>query len=497
MKHDNKKVTKREIYLWSISLIGAGLVVWGLIGLPAYDQPLILLLMMILGAAAQATSTVLIKGESRVEVGTAVSMAVVALYDPLAGVLVAASIAITITIISMRGSKPAARQIVERIGFNLGIATIAILIAGFTFYTILGVFGEETAVASIIAWVTAALVNDQVNLWLLIGILYFQRGIKPFTVWSDHKWVIPINLLVMTVGGSILAFATKELGFWGVITFFLPILLSSYSIQLYVSQTKQQMDNLEGLVEARTSDLDFAINEMASLNEEMVALAQEKDAFLSVLTHDMRTPLTSIKGFGEILREQELPRQQQVQLLDTILRNQDALLELVNNILEIEKLQSGEPILLERTSIDLTDLTQLVVESIMGSAIEHGVNLEYEAKVTPIIVSADEVKIQRVLQNLISNAIKYTPQDGHIWVHAYIKNDWATVSIRDTGYGIPADDLPHIFDRYSRVKGHKHLAVGTGLGLAIVHSLVEIHGGRVTVDSVENEGSTFTLQLPF
>ena len=71
------------------------------------------------------------------------------------------------------------------------------------------------------------------------------------------------------------------------------------------------------------------------------------------------------------------------------------------------------------------------------------------------------------------------------------------VSIRDTGYGIPADELPHIFDRYSRVKGHKHLAVGTGLGLAIVQSLVEAHGGKVTVTSVENEGSTFILQLPF
>ncbi len=503
MQRGSRRVEARNIYLWSISLIGAGLVVWGLIGLPAYEDPLILLLLMALGAAAQATSTAVQEG-SRVEVGTAVSMAAVALYDPFAGVLVAASIAITITIISLRGRQSTARQIVERIGFNLGIATIAIFVAGLVFYGIFGLFGEETAVSVFIAWVVSALVNDQVNLWLLIGILHLQRGIKPLDVWLDHKWIIPINLLVMAFGGGMLAFATAELGFWGVIIFFLPILLSSYSIRLYVTQAQQQMDNLEELVETRTSDLAFANDELATLNDElatlnedMSALAQEKDAFLSVLTHDMRTPLTSIKGFGEFLRNNELPRPQQVNILNTILRNQDALLELVNNILEIEKLQSGTPILLERTNIDLAELTKLVVDSIMGSAKDHGIHLECEIEVEPIIVSADKIKIQRVLQNLISNAIKYTPKHGRVWVRACIDNDSAMVRVQDNGYGIPADELPHIFDRYSRVKGHKHLAVGTGLGLAIVQSLVEAHGGKVVVTSVVDEGSTFILQLPF
>ena len=503
MQRGSKRVEARNIYLWSISLIGVGLVIWGLVGVPGYEDPLILLLLMALGAAAQATSTLVQEG-SRVEVGTAVSMAAVSLYDPFAGVLVAASIAITITIISLWGRQSTTKQIMERVGFNLGIATIAILVAGLVFYGIFGLFGGETAVSIFIAWVVAALVNDQVNLWLLIGILHLQRGIKPLDVWLDHKWIIPINLLVMVLGGGILAFATEELGFWGLIIFFLPILLSSYSIRLYVTQAQQQMDNLEELVETRTSDLAFANDELAelndelaTLNEDMSALAQEKDAFLSVLTHDMRTPLTSIKGFGEFLRSNEFPRPQQVKILDTILSNQDALLELVNNILEIEKLQSGTPILLERTNVDLADLTELVVNSIMGLAQDHSIHLEYEIEVAPIIVSADKMKIQRVLQNLISNAIKYTPKGGHVWVRACIEDDWAMVCVQDTGYGIPADELPYIFDRYSRVKGHKHLAVGTGLGLAIVQSLVEAHGGKIVVTSAEDEGSTFILQLPF
>ena len=503
MQRGSKQITAQNLYLWSIGLIGVGLVAWGLTGFLTYEDPLILLLLMVLGAAAQATSTALAQGGTRFEVGTAVSVAAIALYDPLAGVLVAASIAITNTAIGLYGKNVPFNKSLERIGFNVGMATISIFVAGLIFYGTLYLLGDGF-LGYAVAWVLLALANDQLNLWLLIVIFYLQRGIKPMDVWKDHGWAMPINLLVMVVGGSILAYATAQLGYLGVITFFLPILLSSYSFRVYVTSVKMQMDELEELVETRTSDLAFANDEMANLNEElavlnedMAALAQEKDAFLSVLTHDMRTPLTSIKGFGEFLRSNELPRTQQVDILGTILRNQDALLELVNNILEIEKLQSGTPVLLERENIDLVDVIQLVVESIMGSAKEHGINLELKIENSPLMISADEMKIRRVLQNLISNAIKYTPQDGNVLVRAYLEGEYAMVSIQDTGYGIPADELPHIFDRYSRVKGHKHLAVGTGLGLAIVQSLVEAHGGKVTVTSAENEGSTFILQLPF
>lgn len=503
MQRGSKSIKAQDIYLWIISLIGTGLVIWGIVSLPAYEEPLILLLLMLLGASAQATSTALVQGGTRLEVGAAVSVATVSLYGPLAGVLVAASIAIAITIISLSSRKTPFTQSILRVGFNVGIATISIFAAGLVFDGILFLLGDG-AVGLIIGWILLALVNDQLNLWLLIVILHLQRGIKPVDVWLDHKWAIPINLLVMVVGGSSLAYAAKQLGYLGVITFSLPILLSSYSFRVFVNSVKMQLDELEERVEARTSDLGFANdelaivnNELATLNEDMATLAYEKDAFLSVLTHDMRTPLTSIKGFGEFLRSNELPHEQQVKILDTILRNQDALLELVNNILEIEKLQSGTPVLLERTNTDLADLTRLVVESIMGSAKDHSINLTLEIKDSPLIISADKIKIQRVLQNLISNAIKYTQQGGDVVVTAYLENEYAMVSVRDTGYGIPADELPYIFDRYSRVKGHKHLAVGTGLGLAIVQSLVEAHGGKVLVTSVENEGSTFILQLPF
>jgi signal transduction histidine kinase len=97
---------------------------------------------------------------------------------------------------------------------------------------------------------------------------------------------------------------------------------------------------------------------------------------------------------------------------------------------------------------------------------------------------------------LISNALKYTPESGLVSVKTEANGRFAVFEVKDNGYGIPADELPYIFDRYSRVKGHRHLAIGTGLGLAIVKSLIEAHEGEISVASEENVGSTFTFKLP-
>ncbi|KAA3661994.1 MAG: sensor histidine kinase, partial [Chloroflexi bacterium] len=230
--------------------------------------------------------------------------------------------------------------------------------------------------------------------------------------------------------------------------------------------------------------------------EEVETLSKDKDSFLAVLTHDMRTPLTSIKGYASILRDRELAREQQVKIAKVIMHSQDTLLDIVNNILEIEKLQSGVPILLEYAQVDLALVTQRVVDTIAAPAREKGIQLNFEQVPTPVMVTADESKIERVITNLASNAVKYTQEEGCVKIGVRPNGRFAVVSIQDTGYGIPADELPHIFDRYSRVKGHQHLAVGTGLGLAIVKSLVEAHGGEISVTSEVDVGSVFCVKLP-
>jgi signal transduction histidine kinase len=259
---------------------------------------------------------------------------------------------------------------------------------------------------------------------------------------------------------------------------------------MYVNSAKEQMDKLEDLVSLRTSDL-------TRVNRQLADLHKDKDAFLAVLTHDMRTPLTSIHGYASLLRDRQTTTpEEQVHIATVILRNGKALLEIVNNILDIEQLQSGAPVLLERQNFDLRWMIDETIESIEAQSIEKRITLEYKRPEDPLIIHADPTKLQRVILNLLSNAIKYTQEAGQVKVTTLYDGRYVAISIKDTGYGIPAEELPHIFDRYRRVRQHKDKAVGTGLGLAIVKSLVEAHNGEINVTSEEGAGSQFTVKLP-
>jgi len=327
-------------------------------------------------------------------------------------------------------------------------------------------------------------------------VLHLQLGVPPLEVWREHRWAVPLNVLVSAMGGAVLSLAVAQFNLLGVLIFFLPIAASAYSFRMYVRQAEAQMTKLEDLVELRTSDLARANDDLGNANSELAQLNKEMEQFLAVLTHDMRTPLTSIKGYASILRDRELEREQQTHIAKVILRSQDTLLEIVNNLLEIGKLQSGTPVLLERSSFDLALLVKGVTESLETQALEKNISLNDQSVPIPVEITGDEKKIQRIILNLISNAIKYTPDGGQVFIETQVNGQFAVVSVRDTGYGIPADELPFIFDRYSRVKKHQSIAIGTGLGLAIVKSLVEAHKGTISVESEEGVGSAFTISLP-
>lgn len=477
----------RSLYIGVISLAGFLLVTVGIVQIPQ-EQLLLVLLLILLAIAVQFTSTSLAGGDVRVDVSTAIALATAALYGPYVACVIVAVSAATSVLLSLRASWPGWTRAIERTTFNIGMMALSIFVAGVVFdaannWLDAVFFGE------VFAWLLAAVINDQANLWILIGLLHLQMGLKPIEIWSEHKWAVPINVLVTSVGGFVLAFAINQFNILGALIFFLPILMSAYSFRMYVNQTKKQRQQLEELVELRTADL-------AEANDELEALNKEKDAFMTVLTHDMRTPLTSIKGYASVLRDREITPEQQQHIAKIILRSQDTLLEIVNNFLEVEKLQSGTPVLLEYSAFDLALLTKDAAELLEAQAAEKEITFEFERVPTPVVVEADVSKIERSVTNLISNAVKYTPRGGQVKVEAGVNGRYAFVSIKDTGYGIPADELPHIFDRYSRVRGHQNLAVGTGLGLAIVKSFVEAHDGEILVESEVDLGSTFTIKLP-
>lgn len=479
----------RGIYSLFLSLLGLGLVIWGVSQIPYHTQPLTFFLLVILAVTTQSTMTYMVGDMASVSVSSAISLATVPLYGPVAAATVAAAAEVGLWIISLHIEHPGWRRAIERLGVNAGMNGVAIFLAGSAFEVAANWMGSNTIWGQTVPWVLGAVVGDQANFWLLVAIIYLAHGVRPIDAWRENRWAVPMNVLVMSVGGGLLSLAVREFGLLGIAIFFLPIILSAYSFRVTVNNAKKQMVKLEEMVAMRTQAL-------AEANQKLEALHKEKDAFLAVLAHDMRTPLTSIKGYSCILFDRELTREQQVKIAKVILQNEETLLEIVNNILEIEKLQSGIPVLLETTSFDLALLTKTAVEALEVPAMEKNIALHYEPVPSPVMITADIGKIQRVLLNLISNAVKYTPKGGSVSVDTHMNGRYAITEVKDTGYGIPEDELPHIFDRFSRVKGHQHIAIGTGLGLAIVKSLVEAHNGEIAVESREGVGSTFRVKLP-
>lgn len=479
----------RQVYSAILSFSGFVVVVLGLLLFPEYENPSIFLLLLFFAIATQSTMTYLVGGNVSVSVSGAISYAVVGLYGPVAAGMAAAIAELGLWLLSLRQGNRSWNHEIERLGVNSGIHGISILTAGFVFVGLKQLLGEGSFVVEAIPWFVGAIIGDQVNFWLLSIIIYLANGVKPGEVWRENRWAIPMNVLVMSIGGGLITLAVIQFGLLGLAIFVLPIILSAYSFRVTVNNAKKQMEKLEEMVTVRTQAL-------ADANHKLEALHKEKDSFLAVLTHDMRTPLTSIRGYGSILRDRELTREQQTKIAKVILNSQDTLLEIVNNILELEKLQSGTPILLESSNFDLALLVKNTTESLETQALEKQISLNYDQIPSPIMVTADMSKIRRVILNLISNALKYTPESGVVSVRTSVNGRFAIFTVEDNGYGIPADELPTIFDRYSRVKGHRHLAIGTGLGLAIVKSLIEAHDGEITVQSEENVGSNFTFTLP-
>lgn len=500
----------RSAYSAFLSILAIGLLAWSIFQMPTYNPLLSFFLILLLAVLTQSTVTSLVGGMVSVSVSSAISLAAVPLYGPVAGALVAMAAEVGLWFISIRTDNPGWKRAAERLGVNAGMNGTAAFLAGMVLQTTAQWLGADTLLGQTIPWLLAALVGDQVNLWLLTVIIYLAHGVRPYEVWKENRWAIPINVLVMSVGGGLLSLAVQQFGLLGVAIFFLPIVLSSYSFRLTANATKKQMAELEEMVALRTQALADANEQLADTNQqladtnlqladanqELKTLQREKDAFLAVLTHDMRTPLTSIRGYASILRDREMPPDQIGKIAQVILRSQDTLLEIVNNILEIEKLQSGTPVLLEYSQFDLAQLLKTTAESLEAAALEKEIRLECHTEPVSIMVRADMKKIQRVLLNLISNAVKYTPEGGKVKVEGAINSSYVMVNVVDTGYGIPADELPFIFNRFTRVKKHQAIAVGTGLGLTIVKSLVEAHNGEIVVQSQEGVGSTFTMKLP-
>jgi signal transduction histidine kinase len=242
-------------------------------------------------------------------------------------------------------------------------------------------------------------------------------------------------------------------------------------------------------------------DEIGRLAESFNAMAGElrrleatKQEFFATVSHELRSPLTSIRGAVDLLRDR-VPGDltpAQARLVDITGQSTDRLLRLVDRILEVSRLSAGAATL-ERTALDLDKLAARAVDELRPQAEEAGVALAYERTGDEFALAGDEERLFQVVVNLGGNAIRFTPRGGRVAVGLAARPAGLELAVEDTGAGIPADALPRIFDAWRQAHaGHG----GTGLGLALVRGVVEAHGGRVAVASEDGQGSRFTVYLP-
>jgi PAS domain S-box-containing protein len=223
-----------------------------------------------------------------------------------------------------------------------------------------------------------------------------------------------------------------------------------------------------------------------------------KDEFLAVLSHELRTPLNAVLGWTKLLRAGDLGEAASARALETIERNARSQAQLVADLLDVSRIVSGK-LRIERTSVDMAEVVETAVDALKPFAAQKGVDLESRIDPYVGVVNGDRERLNQIVANLISNALKFTPAEGRVTVH--LSRDGsarAKLLISDTGKGIAAEFLPHLFLRFRQAESastRRH--GGLGLGLAIVRHLVEIHGGTVRAASEGvGRGSSFTVELP-
>lgn len=272
--------------------------------------------------------------------------------------------------------------------------------------------------------------------------------------------------------------------------------------QLY-AQLQHQNTILETRVSQRTQKLQDALNAAQAAN-------RATREFLAMMSHELRSPLTCVIGLSETLLRGAfghtiaLPIQKQRSYLQTIKDSGKHLLELINDVLDSAQIEAGKAVL-NVGEFSLTQLAQLCIQTFSEKARRQGVNLAFELpseqrtpyEQTADSFCADERRVKQILFNLLDNAIKFTPSGGQVTLRVWREWEEAVFQVEDTGIGIPKHQLPLLFQKFQQLQTSYHQKYkGTGLGLALTKQLVEVHGGKIEVESVESKGSVFTVWIP-
>jgi PAS domain S-box-containing protein len=242
----------------------------------------------------------------------------------------------------------------------------------------------------------------------------------------------------------------------------------------------------------------FALDKERETNQRMLDLDRAKGEFVSAVSHELRTPLTSIVGYTELLADDTTGdlTEEQHQLVERIDRNGERLLTLVEDLLTLARVEDGN-LSLERHELDFREAVRVATDEVIHSAHKGRISLRVELPPEPVPLEGDQAYLERLVLNLVSNAVKFTDAGGEVDVTLSVKGEVAELYVRDTGMGIPIEEQGRLFQKFFRSSlATEHAIQGTGLGLHIVRSIAEAHHGEVSFESTPGKGTTFWFTVP-
>jgi signal transduction histidine kinase len=260
---------------------------------------------------------------------------------------------------------------------------------------------------------------------------------------------------------------------------------------------QSQLQSLLAKERVARADAEAAQQALSEQNERLRELDRLKDEFISLVSHELRTPLTSIRGYLELLLDGGAGdlTDDQSRFLSVVDRNSKRLMHLVGDLLFLAQVEAGK-LTLELEEIEIDDIVTESVEAAKPIADDKGIALRASLESIPSMVG-DRARLGQLLDNLVSNALKFTPSGGSVDVCVSLDGGEAVIEVVDTGIGIAPSDQAHLFDRFFRSSEATQRAIpGTGLGLTIAKTIVERHGGSIEVESAAGEGTTMRIRLP-
>jgi signal transduction histidine kinase len=262
-------------------------------------------------------------------------------------------------------------------------------------------------------------------------------------------------------------------------------------------RTEELRDANESLQDYIKERETLLASEQAARREAEIA-TRLREEFMATVSHELRTPLNSILGWARLLKEHNLDQKQAAKAIETIVRNSETQNRLIEDLLDVARIISGK-LELEHQNLNVAELLAGATGTLEPAAASKHIDIEIDIDpaVKTASVSGDKDRLNQVFWNLFANAVKFTPNGGHIRIDADVTNGSVEVAVTDTGRGITPEFLPYVFDRFRQDRATVKRGGGLGLGLAVVRNLTEMHGGSVKAFSEgEGKGSTFTVSLP-